>query len=72
MQMILKICIIRYNPAFRPSSEEKYITLTSHNNQADQINHRELQKLLAPSYTYKAIIEDDFPENIYPAEGPWF
>ena len=48
---------------------EKYITLTSHNNQADQINAREFQKLLAPSYIYEAIIEDDFPENNYPAEG---
>jgi hypothetical protein len=60
---------LRYNPAFRPAIEEKYITLTSHNNQADQINARELQKLLSPSYKYEAIIEDDFPENNYPAEG---
>ena len=60
---------LRYNPAFRPSLEEKYITLTSHNNQADQINSRELQKLSAPSHIYDAIIEDDFPENTYPAEG---
>ena len=59
----------RYNPSFRPSSEEKYISLTSHNNQADQINSRELQKLVTPSHIYEAIIEDDFPENNYPAEG---
>ncbi len=59
---------LRYNPAFRSSQEEKYITLTSHNNQADQINHRELQKLLSPSFMYQAMIEDDFPENSYPAE----
>lgn len=59
----------RYDPAFRPASEEKYITLTSHNNQADQINARELQKLSGGSYKYEAIIEDDFPENNYPAEG---
>ncbi|KAA9041491.1 AAA family ATPase [Ginsengibacter hankyongi] len=60
---------LRYNPAFRPAIEEKYITLTSHNNQADQINARELQKLLPPSYKYEAIIEGDFPENNYPADG---
>ncbi|MEO6456199.1 MAG: HRDC domain-containing protein, partial [Ginsengibacter sp.] len=60
---------LRYNPSFRPSIEEKYITLTSHNNQADQINGRELQKLLSASYQYEAIIEDEFPENSYPAEG---
>jgi hypothetical protein len=60
---------LRFNPSFRPAIEEKYITLTSHNNQADQINARELQKLPASSYTYEAIIENDFPANTYPAEG---
>jgi PIF1-like helicase/Helix-turn-helix domain/HRDC domain/Helicase len=60
---------LRYNPSFRPPMEEKYITLTSHNNQADQINHRELQKILGTSHQYDAIIEDDFPENNYPADG---
>ncbi len=59
----------RYFPSFRPGLEEKYITLTSHNNQADQINARELHKLSAASVTYHAIIEEDFPENMYPAEG---
>lgn len=58
----------RFNPAFRPGQDEKYITLTSHNNQADQINFRELNKLLAPSFTYKAKIEREFPEHMYPAE----
>ena len=60
---------LRYNPSFRPRIDENFITLTSHNNQADQINARELQKLLSPSHIYEAIIEDDFPENSYPAEG---
>ena len=59
----------RYFPDFRPALEEKYITLTSHNNQADLINHRELQKLLPPSFSYEAEIEGDFPESMYPAEG---
>jgi hypothetical protein len=59
----------RFDENFRPSLEEKYITLTSHNNQADQINYRELQKLTTNSVTYEAIIEDDFPEKSYPAEG---
>ncbi len=60
---------LRFNPSFRPSFEEKYITLTSHNNQADVINNRELQKLSTPSFIYNAIIDGDFPENTYPAEG---
>jgi PIF1-like helicase/Helix-turn-helix domain/HRDC domain/Helicase len=59
----------RYDPSFRPLFHEKYIALTTHNNQADQVNSRELQKLLEPSRIYEAIIEGDFPENIYPAEG---
>jgi len=59
----------RYFPEFRATHEEKFITLTSHNNQADLINSRELNKLLASSVTYEAIIEDDFPPNNYPAEG---
>ena len=59
----------RYFPGFRPTAEEKYITLTSHNNQADQINYRELQKLSTPSFTYEAEIQDDFPETMYPAEA---
>ncbi|MEO6819545.1 MAG: AAA family ATPase, partial [Ginsengibacter sp.] len=60
---------MRYKPDFRPGLEEKYITLTSHNNQAEQINHRELQKISSNPFSYEAIIEDDFPENSYPAEG---
>lgn len=60
---------MRYFPDFRPDSEEKFITLTSHNNQADQINARELNKLMAPSTIYNAVIEGDFAENNYPAEG---
>jgi len=59
----------KYDPSFRPSLEEKYITLTSHNNQADLINNRELQKLSSPSFMYEAVINGDFPENTYPAEG---
>jgi len=59
----------RFDPHFRPSLEEKYITLTSHNNQADQINYRELQKLSAASFKYEAEIDGDFPESMYPAEG---
>lgn len=59
----------RYRPGFRPANDEKYITLTSHNNQAEVINHRELHKLTGNSQTYHAEIEGEFPENSYPAEG---
>jgi len=59
---------LRYNPAFKPTDEEHYITLASHNRQADLINQQQLGKILSPAYTYKAIVENDFPENLYPAE----
>lgn len=58
----------RYVPNFRPAQEEKFITLTSHNNQADQINQSRLQSLSAPAFTYTAKIDGDFPENLYPVE----
>ncbi len=59
---------LRYDPTFRPERDEKYITLTSHNKQADQINEQELYKLNTASFKYKAVVEDDFPENMYPVE----
>ncbi len=58
----------RFIPGFRPGYDEKYITLTSHNKQAELINNSEIQKLLSPPYVYKAEIENEFPENIYPAD----
>ena len=59
----------RFIPDFQPTTEDKYITLTSHNNQADSINLAKRNKLDTPSFTYKARIEDEFPENLYPAEA---
>ncbi|MBL0180879.1 MAG: helix-turn-helix domain-containing protein [Chitinophagaceae bacterium] len=59
----------RFIPGFRPGPDENYITLTSHNNQADLINQQQLYKLTSPAFTYKAIIEGDFPDNLFPVEG---
>lgn len=59
----------RFIPGFQPGPNEKYITLTSHNNQADGINQVKLQKLTTTPYTYQATIEGEFPENIYPADA---
>ena len=60
---------LRFNPGFVAPTEENYITLTSHNNQADQINQLQLHKLHASAFTYPAVIKDEFPENMYPAEA---
>ena len=59
---------MRYDPNFSPSSDEKYITLTSHNKQADKINEVKLYNLNSGSFKYTAKIEDEFPENMYPVE----
>lgn len=59
---------LRYRPGFVPSKEEKYITLTSHNAQADLINNTELTRLANRKFTYQAEIENDFPESMYPAD----
>ena len=59
---------LRFDPNFRPGRDEKYITLTSHNKQADEINEKELYKLSSTSFAYKAVVEGEFPENMYPVE----
>lgn len=58
----------RFNPTFQPERGDNYITLTSHNAQADSINEQQLYKLNTAIYKYKAIVEDEFPENMYPVE----
>jgi hypothetical protein len=60
---------MRYDPDFRPMSHEGYITLTSHNKQADIINSGELQRLYTSDFTYPADITGDFAEHLYPAEA---
>ncbi|MBP6687439.1 MAG: helix-turn-helix domain-containing protein [Lacibacter sp.] len=65
----LEILNERYQPGFQPDRDETFITLTSHNNQAELINRQQLQRLSAPAYTYKANIDGEFPENSYPADA---
>lgn len=60
---------LRYDPLFSPMPDEKYITLTSHNKQAVEINQRKIENLFTSSFIFKAEIEDDFPEHIFPAES---
>ncbi len=60
---------LRYDPDFRPDRDEKYITLTSHNRQADQINEKKLYNLVTANFKYNAQIVDEFPENMYPVEA---
>ncbi len=58
----------RYNPVFRPSPGEGYILLATHNYKADNVNTQELRRLTGRLHTFEAMIEGDFPENMYPCE----
>ncbi|MDO4881370.1 MAG: AAA family ATPase [Capnocytophaga sp.] len=55
-------------PKFKSNQKDGYITLTTHNLQADKINAEAFKKIIAPEFVYSAEIIDDFPENIYPIE----
>jgi hypothetical protein len=57
-----------YKADFKPSLDDKYITLTTHNNKADTLNKQSLDELAGQSYFYRAKIEDDFSEFSFPAE----
>ena len=57
-----------YQPGFQPRSGENYITLTSHNAQADRINKEQLGKLAGSLYSFEATLTGEFPEKSYPSE----
>lgn len=64
----LRILNKRYIPGFNPDDAEGYITLTTHNNQAQQINRRKLEQLEGREYVYMAEVEDDFPDYSFPTD----
>ena len=47
----------RYNPLFVPPRDDTYITLTTHNYKADQINAEELSQVKGKTYTFDAEIQ---------------
>ena len=58
----------RYQPAFNPDDDEGYITLTTHNAQAQRINSNKLAKIKDESYFFKAKITGNFPDYSYPTD----
>ena len=58
----------RYIPDFQPSEEDNYITLTTHNYQADSINKNKLASLESKSHIFDAFIKGIFPGNSYPTK----
>ena len=58
----------RVIPNFQPKDEEGYITLTTHNYQAADINTMRMMQLPTQPIQYKAAIEGEFPEMSYPTD----
>ena len=58
----------RYVPNFKPSEEDGYITLTTHNKSALTINVEKLAGIKANKRSYAAEITGDFPPYSYPTE----
>ncbi len=59
----------RYRPQFRPPDGEDWITLTTHNHQAAQLNARRLEELKTEPVSFTAKVSGDFPETSYPTDG---
>ncbi len=59
----------RYMPSFRPPDGEQWITLTTHNYQAAQINAQHMAALTTTPRTFKAKITGEFPETSYPTDA---
>jgi ATP-dependent DNA helicase PIF1 len=57
----------RYDPHFK-ADQEGYVLLSTHNAKADNVNFSELEKLPGKVGTFKAVIEGDFPESLYPCD----
>ena len=58
----------RYIPDYRPTADDPYITLTTHNNIAQQINTEWLDALPGEEQVFTATIRGDFPKDAYPTE----
>lgn len=58
----------RYRPNFHPADSEGYITLTTHNYQAQDINAMRLLQLPTAQVVYKADVKGTFSDTSYPTD----
>ncbi len=56
------------NPDFDAIKHEDYITITTHNKDADRINANALEQLAAKEVKYNAEVTGNFPEHLFPIE----
>ena len=59
----------RYIPNFTPGMDQGYITLTTHNKNADSINRTKLSALDKETHHFTAQISGEFPDHIYPTSA---
>jgi len=64
----LELLNARYQPGFRPTADEPYITLTTHNGIAQQINNEFVEALAGQEFEFAASIRGEFPKDSYPTE----
>lgn len=57
------------DPGFQIQEHPGFITLTTHNRKADQINQEQLRHLPGKLYTYRSESKGDFPPHMYPLEN---
>ncbi|MBA2422996.1 MAG: AAA family ATPase, partial [Chitinophagales bacterium] len=57
-----------YQPHFKAKPDDHFITLTTHNRKADEINGYELRRLPGKEFISKATLRGEFPERVFPAE----
>ena len=56
----------RFIPDFTPEADSGYISLTTHNNKAEETNRIELDKIKTKPISYNAKVEGKFPEFSFP------
>ncbi|MNX77214.1 ATP-dependent RecD-like DNA helicase [compost metagenome] len=64
----LEILNEHYDPYFIPDAHSAYITLTTHNYKADEINQGALEQLTSSPVVFGAKITGEFPQNAYPVD----
>jgi hypothetical protein len=64
----LEILNEHYDPYFIPDAHSAYITLTTHNYKADEINQGALEQLMSAPVVFEAKITGEFPQNAYPVD----
>lgn len=65
---VLETLNSRYRANFKPTPEEGYITLTSHNASAQDINVQKLEEIPGNVQRFTAAVSGDFPPHSYPTE----